>query len=90
MEDTTAPPQEFLIGAQNSVAAEDGLTVIPKVKGTFIKLNTGANASVVPQRVKTAPGERRVQSTADSCWKENLLAFWQETRRGCELTFAGR
>jgi len=40
-EDTTAPSWAFLIGAQNSVA-EDELTVILKVNGTFLtfKLNT--------------------------------------------------
>lgn len=40
-EDTAALSPEFLIGAQNNVAAEDELTVILKVNGTFIifKLN---------------------------------------------------
>lgn len=81
MEDTTAPSREFLTGAQNSLAAEDGLSVIPKAKETFIKSNRGANASVVPQRVKTAPGERRVKLI--HAGRKTLLALWRETRRGC-------
>lgn len=72
-ENITASSRGCLIVAQNSVAAEDELTVILKAKGTFItfKLNTGANASMVPQKVITAPRESGVQNTADSCWEEN-------------------
>lgn len=52
-DNSTSSSKEFLIGAMDNVAAQDEWTIMLKANRTIIyfKLNTGAQANVIPETV---------------------------------------